>query len=125
MTTENAQTKNLNFGDAIAYLKTGYCVAREGWNGKGMFLTLVQGSNTLASALKIGYGEYVGEPTLADTVFMKTADNKLVAWLCSQTDMLAEDWTILAKQYLTKKLSRKYPHWQQTLDNSLGIYRLE
>jgi hypothetical protein len=97
MTTENAQTKNLNFGDAIAYLKTGYCVAREGWNGKGMFLTLVQGSNTLASALKIGYGEYAGEPTLADTVFMKTADNKLVAWLCSQTDMLAEDWTILAK----------------------------
>ena len=95
MTTGNTQIKNLNFGDAIAHLKTGYCIAREGWNGKGMFLTLVQGSNTLASALKIGYGEYVGEPTLADTVFMKTADNKLVAWLCSQTDMLAEDWTIL------------------------------
>lgn len=42
MTTVNAQTKNLNFGGAISYLKTGYCVAREGWNGKGMFLTLVQ-----------------------------------------------------------------------------------
>ena len=95
MDTENAQTKNLNFGDAIAYLKTGRCVAREGWNRKGMFLTLVQGSNTLASALKLGYGEYVGEPTLADTVFMKTVDNKLVAWLCSQSDMLAEDWIVL------------------------------
>lgn len=95
MNTENAQTKNLNFGDAIAHLKTGYCVAREGWKGKGMFLTLVQGSNTLASALKLGFGEYAGEPTLADTVFMKTADDRLVAWLCSQTDMLAEDWTIL------------------------------
>jgi len=97
MTTENTQIKNLNFGEAIAHLKSGYHVMREGWNGKGMFLTLVQGSNTLASALKLGYGEYVGEPTLADTVFMKTADNKLVAWLCSQTDMLAEDWVILAK----------------------------
>ena len=95
MTTGNTQIKNLNFGDAIAHLKTGYCVAREGWNGKGMFLILVQGSNTLASVLKLGFGEYEGEPTLADTVFMKTADNKLVAWLCSQTDMLAEDWTIL------------------------------
>ena len=28
-------------------------------------------------------------------------------------------------QRLTKKLSRKCPHWQQTLDDSLGIYRLE
>ena len=97
MTTGNTQIKNLNFGEALAHLKNGYCVARDGWNGKGMFLTLVQGSNTLASALKFGFGEYAGEPTLADTVFMKTADNKLVAWLCSQTDMLAEDWTILAK----------------------------
>ena len=85
------------FGDAIRYLKRGLKVARKGWNGKGMFLTLVQGSNTLASALKLGYGEYVGEPTLADTVFMKTADNKLVAWLCNQSDMLADDWIILAK----------------------------
>ncbi len=95
MNTENAQTKNLNFGEALAHLKTGYCVARDGWNGKGKFLTLVQGSNTLASALKLGYGEYVGEPTLADTVFMKTVDNKLVAWLCNQSDMLAEDWVVL------------------------------
>jgi hypothetical protein len=27
--------------------------------------------------------------------------------------------------WLTKKLSRKCPHRQQTLDDSLGIYRLE
>ena len=99
MQTENRKVENLDFGDAIVALKAGECVARAGWNGKGMFLTLVQGSNTLASALKLGYGEYVGEPTLADTVFMKTADNKLVAWLCSQTDMLAEDWTIVAKDW--------------------------
>jgi len=26
---------------------------------------------------------------------MKTADNKLVPWLASQTDMLAEDWGIV------------------------------
>ena len=26
---------------------------------------------------------------------MKTADNKLVPWLASQTDMLAEDWAVL------------------------------
>ena len=32
---------------------------------------------------------------------------------------------IEAQQRLTKKLSRKCPHGQQTLDDSLGIYRLE
>ena len=30
-------------------------------------------------------------------VYMKTADNKLVPWLCSQTDLLAEDWGTVAK----------------------------
>ena len=41
MTTGNTQIKNLNFGDAITHLKAGYCVAREGWNGKGMWLALI------------------------------------------------------------------------------------
>ena len=36
--------ENLNFGDALALLKSGKKVAREGWNGKGMFLFLVPGS---------------------------------------------------------------------------------
>ena len=38
MNTENAQTKNLNFGEAMEYLKTGRSVIRDGWNGKGMFV---------------------------------------------------------------------------------------
>ena len=31
---------------------------------------------------------------VCDAIYMKTADNKLVAWLCSQTDALGEDWEI-------------------------------
>ncbi|HDR1805543.1 TPA: DUF2829 domain-containing protein [Pasteurella multocida] len=27
--------------------------------------------------------------------YMKTADNKLVPWLASQTDVLAEDWNVI------------------------------
>ena len=34
----------MDFGMAIVALKRGQCVARRGWNGKGMFLTLQQGS---------------------------------------------------------------------------------
>jgi hypothetical protein len=30
-------------------------------------------------------------------VYMKTADDKLVPWLCSQTDLLALDWEVVGK----------------------------
>ena len=88
-------TQGMTFGEAIEALKTGQKVARAGWNGKGMFLFVIQGSNDIASLHGYGFGEYVGEPTFADAVFMKTADNKLVPWLASQTDVLAEDWEII------------------------------
>lgn len=32
---------------------------------------------------------------LENFIVMKTADNKLVPWLASQTDILAEDWGIV------------------------------
>ena len=86
---------SLNFGEAVEALKAGKRVARAGWNGKGMFLYIINGSD-LQSGLKYGYGEYVGEPEFVSTICMKTADNKLVAgWLASQTDVLAEDWHVL------------------------------
>lgn len=34
----------MDFGMALIALKRGDCVARKGWNGKGMFLTLQAGS---------------------------------------------------------------------------------
>jgi len=38
-----AKTQNLSFGDAIESMKNGKKVARVGWNGKGMYLKLIQG----------------------------------------------------------------------------------
>lgn len=38
----------MNFGQALEELKKGGRVAREGWNGKGMFLFLVPGTVTVA-----------------------------------------------------------------------------
>jgi hypothetical protein len=88
------KTSGLTFGDAIEALRIGASVAREGWNGKNMFLFLLQGSNDLASLHKYGFGENLNEPTFADTVILRDAQNRLVAWNASQTDMLATDWTI-------------------------------
>ena len=88
-------TTGMSFGLAIEALKKGQRVARVGWNGKGMWLFIIQGSNDIAMLHGYGFGEYMGEPTFSNAVFMKTADNKLVPWLASQTDMLAEDWVIV------------------------------
>lgn len=85
----------MDFGMAIAALKMGKRVARAGWNGKGMFLFLIQGSNDIAKLHGYGFGEVVGEPIFRDAIFMRTVDNQLVPWTASQTDVLAEDWQII------------------------------
>lgn len=83
----------MNFGAALAALRSGSKVTREGWNGKQMFLFLVPGSQ-----FKINRPPLLGiypEGTIinyAPHIDMRTADNKIVPWLASQTDVLAEDW---------------------------------
>lgn len=74
----------MDFGSAVAALKNGQRVQRAGWNGKGMFLFYVQ-SWTYTDGQQDNY------PNLP-FIAMKTADNKVVPWLASQTDVLAEDW---------------------------------
>ena len=67
-----------DFGWAIEQLKAGEKVSRDGWNGKGMWLELQVPDEH--SKMSLPY------------IYMKTVDDKLVPWLASQTDMLAEDW---------------------------------
>jgi hypothetical protein len=87
------------FGWALARIQESKCVRRSGWNGKGMFLFLVQGS-TFSPSVGRPQGVY---GTCFDPekmvrylphIDMKTADGSVVPWLCSQTDALAEDWEI-------------------------------
>lgn len=92
----NHTKQNFNFGEAIQYLKNDFQVCRKGWNGKGMFLTLVKGSMLtaiIAENTKIK-DEHNQPYPVQDAIYMKTADNKLIAWLASQADILAEDWEI-------------------------------
>ena len=90
------KTEELNFGDALKALKAGSNVARTGWNGKGMFVYFVPASSYPAQtgAAKAHFGDDSMVPYSA-YVAMKTADDKVVPWLASQTDVLAEDWAIL------------------------------
>lgn len=84
-----------SFGWALERLNEGSRVARAGWNGKGMWLMKIQGSNDIASLHGYGFGEMLGEPAFADTVILRTPANRLVAWTSSQEDMLACDWQVV------------------------------
>lgn len=84
----------MDFGGALMALKRNQRVARDGWNGKGMWLYLVPANSypaqTEAAKKNIGdmvpYGAYIA---------MKTAQGNVVPWLASQTDVLGEDWFVV------------------------------
>jgi hypothetical protein len=86
---------DMSFGMAIEAMKKGMRVARSGWNGKGMWLALVDGGHWGIG----GHAPYdtpgAAHVTHSSFIGMKTTDNKFVPWLASQTDMLADDWTIV------------------------------
>ena len=83
----------LSFGHAVKLLKLGMRVSRAGWNGKGMFLFLVPGSTFKVNRPPLlGIYREGKEINYCPHIDMRTADNKIVPWLASQTDILAEDW---------------------------------
>lgn len=104
----------INFSGALNMLKIGSKIQRQGWNGKGMFLLLVKSSDyfindsfSLSKGLtdKEKFEPYFGQVDLPDDtdpgriellpwIGMKTADNKFIPWLASQSDILAEDWQV-------------------------------
>lgn len=91
-----------SFGMAIEALKMGKKVAREGWNGKGMFLFLLPAGTIPKAAIHDPKLKEILENNGKDhfealgSIRMKTADDKiLTGWLASQTDILAEDWSVI------------------------------
>jgi hypothetical protein len=83
----------MDFGHALIALKDGYRVERLGWNG--MFLFLVPGSTFEVNRPPL-LGIYPAGTVIeyCPHIDMKTADGKVVPWLASQTDVLANDWKV-------------------------------
>jgi hypothetical protein len=73
-------TYGMDFALALQCIKAGVKVQREGWNGKGMWVGLQKPDRH--SKMSLPY------------IYMKTADEQLVPWLASQTDLLATDWEV-------------------------------
>lgn len=93
----------MTFGAAIEALRRGQRVARQGWNGKGMWLALSCGETRDVPAQGFwsphnrAYAEANGgSAKVLPSITMKTATGEiLMGWLASQTDMLAIDWTVV------------------------------
>lgn len=93
----------MTFGDALVALKAGRRVAREGWNGKGMWLSLSgPGVRDVPAGgfWSVNNADHArsqgGTAKVLPCITMKTATGEiLMGWLASQTDMLAEDWVDL------------------------------
>ena len=98
------------FGQAIGSLKHGFLVARQGWNGKGMFLFMRPFDELkddfivdTVKSLPFNFKEWVkahpnesGARFFSAYICMKAADGSIVnGWLASQTDMLSEDWVLV------------------------------
>lgn len=96
----------MNFGQALECLRAGQRVERAGWNGKGMWLYFVPANSYPAQTevAKEYWSKVPGTVTHENGmplvpygayIAMKTAQENVVPWLASQTDVLAEDWLSL------------------------------
>jgi hypothetical protein len=95
--------KNVSFSYALHAVKVGRRIRRAGWNGKGMWVAYSPGNtvepgrlwSTAAAAWSLKRKEPV---EVLPYLIMKTADDKIVPWLISQTDVLAADWEVVGDE---------------------------
>jgi hypothetical protein len=99
----------MNFGSILASVLSGRKAAREGWNGKGMYIFDFYHSelklkededyvqerydvSELEGIIEVGCGEDTYTFKLENFILLKTAENTCIPWNASQADMLADDW---------------------------------
>jgi alkanesulfonate monooxygenase SsuD/methylene tetrahydromethanopterin reductase-like flavin-dependent oxidoreductase (luciferase family) len=68
----------MNFGEALNFLKADFKVSRALWNGKGQYLKLQVPDKY--SKMQKPY------------IYIRPVDGEYVPWVASQTDILANDW---------------------------------
>ena len=103
---EGEARPEFGFDGALNHIKEGRCVARRGWNGRGIFVYLTKGAAhfsdqqaipPLIDGIKRSLFEQWdgGIVTRCPNISIQSASGNTVnGWAPSQTDMLAEDWYV-------------------------------
>lgn len=73
----------MTFGDAQEALHQGERIAREGWNGKNLYVALARGVSIAGVGL------------LCDFYYITSGARRNV-WVPSSSDLMASDWCIVA-----------------------------
>lgn len=79
---EDSRLQELNFGMALSRLRAGQKLQRDGWNGKGLWVELQKPD--AHSKMTMPY------------IYLNYPDDQRVPWAPSQTDVLANDWRVVA-----------------------------
>lgn len=99
--SSNDKCSNMSFSEALDAAKTGKKVAREGWNGKGMWIAAGDGAKDLPASQfwnihsRMHAEQNGGIASVDPYMIMRTASGSIcMGWLASQADLFANDWTL-------------------------------
>ena len=86
----------MKFGEALEELKKGVKVARDGWNGKGMFVYLVPAGRFAAyTEVAKDIADEDGKVNYNSYFAIRTTNGTVSTWVPSVNDCLSEDWFIV------------------------------
>lgn len=89
------ETSGLPFGLALELLLRGEAIAREGWNGRGMFVYLVPG-NAYPASTNVAKAHFGDALVPYNAYFaIKGVDGRVSTWVPSVGDCLAGDWRVV------------------------------
>ena len=86
----------MNFGDALEAIKQGKKIAREGWNGKGMFVYFVP-PNSYKVQTGVAKEHFGSDAMVPYNAYMaiKNVNGTVSTWVPSVNDCLSDDWLII------------------------------
>lgn len=86
------KTTGLSLGLAIYAAKKEARIARSEWNGRGMFVYVVPAHMA---------NQFGKEYKVQESLMLKTAQDTLVPWTPSHSDVLATDWYIVTEKIVS------------------------
>jgi hypothetical protein len=80
----------VNFSQALSELKNDKRLSRIGWNNENKWIQLINACSYEIFDIPENY-------SLEPFIIEKTAEQRFVPWVASQSDLLANDWMVVEK----------------------------
>ena len=110
----------MDFSKALIELKKGEKLAREGWNGKGLYVTLVPGLKDIKPSVRMQEAHDIKRDeliTIEPYFQIKNAQGTFNTWVPSVSDLLANDWEVLTRS-TPRHLCEDAPQAKGSLDDN-------